>query len=926
MKKIILTIVFIFNVVFVSNAVTYTVNSTGWANTGAGTSGDLLYCFNQVKATAGAPHTIQFTGLAGSPAVITFTSRVDLNTVNCNGLMINGETIGSWVCGNPGVVFVGGWTADLTLTNQIGVTIKAISMRSFDLNITGGSTNNVHGCWFNLNDTGTGLSGNSGAYLSALITISGSSNNVFGGTTCNQRNVITHGTSPFAWTGLIVNTTSNGTQFVGNYIGTDKTGNVSLKPSGATGSDNFVINASSTVVINQNVITSTDMAGIKVTGACPSLTILNNMIGVGASGAGITFSNDQGGIVITGTVNTLQITGNTISNNVQGGLPGSQTRGINYSGSSNGITISNNKVGTNSTGLFDGNDYGNQNGGIVILAGGATSNLVISNNVICRNGWVTLDNNACGVYISAAVTNITLNNNIIGVYADYSKAGNSGNGWSGFWVNSASTGISITDNVVGDNGNGTAGQKSHGLAFSGGASGITIYGNYVGVDPNGSDIGNWANGIELNPASNVAIGGTAAGQRNYIGFNKGANSFAGFPRSGGIAIIAATNVTIRNNYIGVGPTGAVAGHSNFSGTSSINHGIFSEGGTNQVLIGGTASATEGNVIANSGGNGIWIFAGSNIHMRNNSIYCNGLRGIGIIAGQNNGVTPPTINPLQTAPAVGFLDKVNGTATGTNVVEIYTTNLCPGVCANPESQQGQNLLATVTAAAGAFTYTHGSTIFNYITATQTKAGCIASNTATANCFTSEFSTCVTNTLPVTWIGFTAENKGNYVLLNWSTAFEKGAQRFMIERSSNGVDFTTIGSVEAYNIISGGQYTYTDTEPFQGKVYYRLKEIDTDGEFEYSVIRFVNSNVYSISLTVFPNPTNGIVSIALNNQEMSGLGSIIVYNTLGQEMYSQIIDATELSSGISVDLSNLAHGTYAVKVLTNQGEWVERLVKQ
>ena len=186
--------------------------------------------------------------------------------------------------------------------------------------------------------------------------------------------------------------------------------------------------------------------------------------------------------------------------------------------------------------------------------------------------------------------------------------------------------------------------------------------------------------------------------------------------------------------------------------------------------------------------------------------------------------------------------------------------------------------------------------------------------------------MTNTLPVTWIGFTAENKGNYVLLNWSTAFEKGAQRFMIERSSNGVDFTTIGSVEAYNIISGGQYTYTDTEPFQGKVYYRLKEIDTDGEFEYSVIRFVNSNVYSISLTVFPNPTNGIVSIALNNQEMSGLGSIIVYNTLGQEMYSQIIDATELSSGISVDLSNLAHGTYAVKVLTNQGEWVERLVKQ
>ncbi|HWZ22079.1 MAG TPA: hypothetical protein VNW06_05465, partial [Cytophagaceae bacterium] len=119
-----------------SNATTYTVSGNGWANAGAGTSGDLLWCFNQVNSTAGGPHTISFAGLAGSPAVITFTSRVNLNSANADGLTINGETMPGWSCGNPNVVFVGGWMADLTLTNRNNITIQAISMQSMDITIS----------------------------------------------------------------------------------------------------------------------------------------------------------------------------------------------------------------------------------------------------------------------------------------------------------------------------------------------------------------------------------------------------------------------------------------------------------------------------------------------------------------------------------------------------------------------------------------------------------------------------------------------------------------------------------------------------------------------------------------------------------------------------------------------------------------------
>jgi hypothetical protein len=902
-----------------SNATTYTVSGNGWAGTGAGTSGDLLWCFNQVNSTAGGPHTISFAGLAGSPTVITFTSRVNLNSANADGLTINGETSPGWTCGTPNIVFVGGWMADLTLTNRSHITIKAICMQSFDLTISGGSFNNIYGCWFNLNSAGTGRQGSSGAYLANMFTITGSTDNVIGGTTCNTRNVFNHGTSPYAWTGFVTLSSADRTSIVGNYFGTDKTGNVSLGPTAATGTNNITISGTANALIAQNVITSIDGAGIAVAGTCPSLTISNNMIGVGQNGTGAAaYSNNADGILIAGTLNSLLITNNVISNNV--GLANAATRGIDYTGTSNKITISNNMIGSNSTGLNDGTNHGNQNGGIVIN-GGTTTNLTINSNLIVRNGWGTKDNNSCGVYIVSKVDTVTINNNTIGVYANYDTT-NAGNSFAGIYINSASTKIGISNNVIGNNGNGVA-QKSHGIAFAAGPSNIQIYGNYVGVDPSGNNIGNYANGIELNPASNVIIGDTAVGQRNYIGFNKGANLASGFPRAGGIALIAGTsNVTIRNNSIGVGPTGAAAGQSNFNGTSSVNYGIFAEGTTSHVYIGGIY-AKQGNIVAYSGGNGIFVFAGTYVQMRENSIYCNTLKGIAITAGANNGITPPVINTLTTAPTAGYLNQVNGTAGNKYIVEIFTTNICSAACnANP---QGQSLIDTVTASAtGVFNYTSGSTIFNFISATQTVSGCLTSKLATDNCYTSEFSTCISNTLPITWVSFIAQKKGSAVLLDWVTGSEKNAGIYVVERSLDGKTFEDIATIDALNETSGGNYTYTDYNNFSGKMYYRIREVDIDGTADLSIIRVVYSTEGN-SLSIAPNPTNGMVSIKLYNGEVSDIVSIQLYNPLGQEVYATETTSGALVSGASIDMSNLSNGAYIVKITTLNTKWIERIVK-
>ncbi|MDA3911633.1 MAG: hypothetical protein PF448_09775 [Bacteroidales bacterium] len=84
------------------------------------------------------------------------------------------------------------------------------------------------------------------------------------------------------------------------------------------------------------------------------------------------------------------------------------------------------------------------------------------------------------------------------------------------------------------------------------------------------------------------------------------------------------------------------------------------------------------------------------------------------------------------------------------------------------------------------------------------------------------------LPVELVDFSAFTLQNKVILNWVTASEKNNEKFILQRSSNGVDFENIAEIkghgDSYETI---QYQYTDEKPLQGISYYRLKQVDFDG---------------------------------------------------------------------------------------------------
>lgn len=162
------------------------------------------------------------------------------------------------------------------------------------------------------------------------------------------------------------------------------------------------------------------------------------------------------------------------------------------------------------------------------------------------------------------------------------------------------------------------------------------------------------------------------------------------------------------------------------------------------------------------------------------------------------------------------------------------------------------------------------------------------------------------LPVELTAFDVIVKDRNVILNWSTASEKNNDRFEIERSVDGINFETIGSVKGNGTTSIPHvYTFTDLNPGVGQFYYRLKQVDYDDQFEYSQIKFAEITA-DVSIKVFPNPASNYISIQINNdRNINSKGMLVLYNAAGAIM---LTDNFVGSVQKQLDVSQLPTGNY------------------
>lgn len=171
------------------------------------------------------------------------------------------------------------------------------------------------------------------------------------------------------------------------------------------------------------------------------------------------------------------------------------------------------------------------------------------------------------------------------------------------------------------------------------------------------------------------------------------------------------------------------------------------------------------------------------------------------------------------------------------------------------------------------------------------------------------------LPVEMTKFSAKPASEGFELNWSTATESNNHYFVVERSQDGKSYLEIARINgAGNSIYEQSYQYNDRTPLKGKNYYRLKQIDFDGSFEYSKIIVINKETRSV-LSVYPNPSSDIFTInGLENLENE---HFTILNSIGQS-----VSLTIQSNG-QLDLSDFPSGLYYLRAFNSDN--VIKLIK-
>ncbi len=169
------------------------------------------------------------------------------------------------------------------------------------------------------------------------------------------------------------------------------------------------------------------------------------------------------------------------------------------------------------------------------------------------------------------------------------------------------------------------------------------------------------------------------------------------------------------------------------------------------------------------------------------------------------------------------------------------------------------------------------------------------------------------VPVQLTDFTASIVDGGVMLNWSTATEVNNYGFEIEKL-NGDEWEYVEFVEGHgNSNTPQNYSYLDVEPIVGKASYRLKQVDTDGGFEYSDEVSVVSNEAAYKLNQnYPNPFNPTTVISFSIKASSKI-TLSVYNSLGQQVATLVNEVMDAGyHEVNFDGSNLASGFYVYRL--------------
>jgi len=172
------------------------------------------------------------------------------------------------------------------------------------------------------------------------------------------------------------------------------------------------------------------------------------------------------------------------------------------------------------------------------------------------------------------------------------------------------------------------------------------------------------------------------------------------------------------------------------------------------------------------------------------------------------------------------------------------------------------------------------------------------------------------LPVHFISFNARCEHSNVVIEWRTAQEHNSDRYFIQRSDDGVHWTTIGNLPAPgNSNTEHTYSFTDNNSTQ-KGYYRIAEQDIDGKMQYTDTIQSSCNTTD-ALSIWPNPVHDMVFVKITSSNKSE-ANITLFDSKGARVKIQKANVLQGANQLALDMKSLPRGVYAISINWNNGQ--------
>jgi len=275
---------------------------------------------------------------------------------------------------------------------------------------------------------------------------------------------------------------------------------------------------------------------------------------------------------------------------------------------------------------------------------------------------------------------------------------------------------------------------------------------------------------------------------------------------------------------------------------------------------------------------------------------------------------------------------NGTATISNFY-IQTSN-SPSVCQGNDAQLNLNQFINNTnnsiispSGPSCLSVSNNALLNNVVTTDSTLIACVLSGANVSDSTNwgnaTVINPCVScsTALPIELISFKAAcNKGS-VYLEWVTASEINNDYFTLERSRDAINWTIVGTVDgAGNSNQNIIYSYVDNKPYNGVSYYRLKQTDFNGQFEYSnIISVICIDDFTGDINVYPNPFSDELIIEI-------LGNTVPVNFEILNAEGSVIYQGNLIEKTRINTSSFAPGVYLINFENGKTFEFKKIIKE